>query len=459
MKLHPPKPIINPAEPYKDALFNRQALGESLTQLLRNLIDPVVIMVHAPWGEGKSTFSKMWETDLNRQNLKAIYFDAYRADYFGDPFVCFSGEILAFAKEHFSEAENERSELKRTAIGVAKSLAGLATKTLVKAATNGAVGEQEAEEFKKIVHGVTDGLADIAAATVEKRIENYAAEKDTLEAFRKTLEKLAAAVRTQQGFPLTIIVDELDRCRPSFALALLERIKHLFDVPGVAFVLLVNKTQIESYIQTVYGNVDAHAYLLKFANIFIDLPHQGEQYVNGRGAYCQKLFAHHELSRYTSDGRFLANCLYDLAEHFSLTLREIEKVFVVLGIYYSTFPPDASETPFVPAVLSILKVHQPSTYAQLRSCSMSHATFLSETRFDQLLSRTYSMDPDWARARLASLLMTEKELDAALPTEGPRAGWQQKLANLRLHLPSNRLRIIPQVCAALDRFSINLTAT
>jgi len=62
-------------------------------------------------------------------------------------------------------------------------------------------------------------------------------------------------------------VDELDRCRPDFALGLLERIKHLFDVEGIAFVLLVNRSQIEGYIRTVYGNADAEAYLLKFGSL------------------------------------------------------------------------------------------------------------------------------------------------------------------------------------------------
>jgi len=106
---------------------------------------------------------------------------------------------------------------------------------------------------------------------IEKKIEHYAEEKDALKSFKENLVKLAAKVRKKQKFPLTIIVDELDRCRPDFALGLLERIKRLFDVEDVAFVLLVNRTQIEGYIRTVYGNVDADAYLLKFGSLFVDL--------------------------------------------------------------------------------------------------------------------------------------------------------------------------------------------
>jgi len=72
------------------------------------------------------------------------------------------------------------------------------------------------------------GVSEIGADIIEKKIEGYTAEKDSLKSFKKSLAKLAALIREEQGFPLTIIVDELDRCRPDFALSLLERIKHLF---------------------------------------------------------------------------------------------------------------------------------------------------------------------------------------------------------------------------------------
>ena len=138
----------------------------------------------------------------------------------------------------------------------------------------GAVESAHVDELKEIATGVSEISADV----IEKKIENYGVEKDALKKFKESLEKLAAKVREEQKFPLTIIVDELDRCRPDFALGLLERIKHLFDVKGVAFVLLVNRSKIESYIQTVYGNADAEAYLLKFGNLFVDLPRQQSKF-------------------------------------------------------------------------------------------------------------------------------------------------------------------------------------
>ncbi|WP_081764293.1 P-loop NTPase fold protein [Sphingobium sp. Ant17] len=65
--------------------------------------------------------------------------------------------------------------------------------------------------------------------------------------------------------PIFVVVDELDRCRPDYAIALLESIKHLFDVPGVVFVIALHGRQLTASIEAVYGaKFDATAYLRRF---------------------------------------------------------------------------------------------------------------------------------------------------------------------------------------------------
>lgn len=67
---------------------------------------------------------------------------------------------------------------------------------------------------------------------------------------------------------VVVFVDELDRCRPTYAIKLLERIKHLFDVEGLIFVLSVDKTQLGHAIQGVYGSgCDAEGYLRRFIDL------------------------------------------------------------------------------------------------------------------------------------------------------------------------------------------------
>ncbi len=78
---------------------------------------------------------------------------------------------------------------------------------------------------------------------------------------RETQRSLASDVREETGHPLVFIIDELDRCQPTIAIALLERVKHICDVPDVVFVFGVNRLELTRSVQSVYGAIDAGTYL------------------------------------------------------------------------------------------------------------------------------------------------------------------------------------------------------
>ena len=461
MKMNPPKLVIDEKEPFKDALFGREEFAKSLTNLLRSVSENLVVFVNAPWGEGKTTFSQMWRTHLKQQKLDVIYFDAYAADYFEDPFVSFSGEILELVDKRLSEGKGliERREFKETAIDVGKRLAGLATKIGLRAATLGAIEAAHVEELKKIGAEIASGVSEAGAHMVEKKLEDHGKEKKALKKFKDSLTKLAAKVREEQGFPLTIIVDELDRCRPDFALGLLERIKHLFDVEGVAFVLLVNRAQIESYIQTIYGSGDAGAYLLKFGSLFVDLPCQQQasnsyQYVRGGNEYCNTLFDHYGLAKKVPDGRHLVNCTAIFAKHFDLSLREIEKVFAVMVIYYGSEFGNQRTFPFLIAMLSVLKIKRPSVYQALSKAALNPAQFFLEVNWNQIdLSSGDNLSLEWATNVLDCCLMSDAEFESATDDKNPKA--RPDLGQMKTHFRRDRNRTIPSLCAQLDRFSLS----
>jgi hypothetical protein len=461
MKIHPPTVSVDENDPFKEALFGRKVFAESLTELLRNISESLVIVAHAPWGEGKTTFARMWRAELTRQKLSVIYFDAYAADYFHDPFVSFSGEILELAEKRLSEGKGliERREFKKTAVEVGKRLAGLAAKVAIKSATLGALEETHIKELKDIGAEFATGIAEIGAGTIEKKIEHYVAERDSLAHFKKSLAKLAGLVREEQGFPLTIMVDELDRCRPDFALALLERVKHLFDVENVAFVLLVNRDQIESYIKKIYGDVDARAYLLKFANLFVDIPHQGSEYQfnyeRGRRDYCHILFAHYGFEEKVREATFLQQTLGVLSEHFAMTLREIEKVFTVLALYYSSLRYRHASNEFLIATLAILKVKRPELYQRLRAGVVSLNAFFADTALDQIENPNQEgFDLDWTKKLFWVCLASDAEYEAAVNAEKQAKDLRTSLPEVRNLFRGERGKIIPLLCSHLDRFAL-----
>ena len=71
---------------------------------------------------------------------------------------------------------------------------------------------------------------------------------------------------------MVFIVDELDRCRPTFAIELLERVKHVFDVPNILFVFGLNRDELCKSLRSVYGEIDADVYLRRFFDFEFNLP-------------------------------------------------------------------------------------------------------------------------------------------------------------------------------------------
>lgn len=70
-----------------------------------------------------------------------------------------------------------------------------------------------------------------------------------------------------------IFIDELDRCKPDYAIRLLERIKHYFDDERITFVFSVNLTQLQWTVKGYYGSsFDATGYLEKFFDFFFTVP-------------------------------------------------------------------------------------------------------------------------------------------------------------------------------------------
>ena len=260
LKLHPPVPEILPENPYASDLFGRKQFGDALTSLIRNVEESVVLCVDAKWGDGKTIFARMWAADLKRQGIRSLYFDAYEHDYAGDPFVSLCADIIKLSEFGFPGnvgIQGLKNDFKESAVRAGgKVLGALARK------------ERSAPDL-----GDPAVAASMESDHIRRAIEEHVAGKDSQDDFRQKLSVLGAAVRKAQEFPLLIVVDELDRCRPEYALSLIERIKHLFSTSNVSFVLLVNTAQLESCVRVVYGaDADAHNYLQKFFTLCTKLP-------------------------------------------------------------------------------------------------------------------------------------------------------------------------------------------
>lgn len=226
-----------------------------------------VLAIDAEWGHGKTWFGKNWGLLLEHEGHRVVYIDAFQADYVEDPFVLVAAEIATLI-----EPSPSPSAFVRSAAAAARALAPLAVKTLFQAGSKILLGSATiGEDVKKALEKAGESTGDTFAKIVEDRIGEFGAEKRALAEFRSQLETFASLAAK----PILVIIDELDRCRPNFAVNLLERVKHFFDVENVVFVLLINKRQFGNSIRGVYGaETDAKAYLDKFLNFTFTFPLQ-----------------------------------------------------------------------------------------------------------------------------------------------------------------------------------------
>ena len=126
-----------------------------------------------------------------------------------------------------------------------------------------------------VVGGVAGTVADSALASfAEARVSSYTKRKDAVRSFQQSLCQVASTVfEKTDDKPIVVIIDEIDRCRPTYAVELLEAAKHLFSVNHVVFVLGINREQLAHSICALYGSdFNADVYLRRFIDASIHLP-------------------------------------------------------------------------------------------------------------------------------------------------------------------------------------------
>lgn len=369
--------------PEKD-IFNRKPFGEGLLNLIENTSDELVLAIDAPWGEGKSTFIKMWRGLLQENDIQSINFDAFKNDYQHDPFLAIAGEIY-----HLIEDENEQSSFKEKSSKALKVVGRIGLRVGIKALTAGVLDETVLEGA-----GAGTEASKLVDDYVGSRLESVEQDKKSIDDFRIYLEKLAAKIG--KGKPIVFIIDELDRCRPPFALEVLENIKHLFSVPNIIFVLSMNRVQIEESVRSEYGaKMDASKYLQKFVNLWAHLPKAKEQWGSDAKTYLKSCLTAMNFNISTPEQKTAVMLFEELVEHYNLSLREIERCLtnfaIMQNVHANKF--ESSEQK-IGVYLSIIKVVYPSSFKKLASSNISYLELLKETKLTDFKSKQSARTPE-----------------------------------------------------------------
>ena len=341
-------------EPFKGDVLKRQLLAQQLTGYLARLRDGAVIALDAPWGEGKTWFARHWAEQLRREEYRVVCIDAFENDYVEDPFLLLAAEVRRLISNDATMAERFIDR----AAQVGKAIVPMATKMVVNFAGKALGTSDLAGEWSDEVEKAGEKGAEAAQALVKRRIEQHDKERNSISAFREELRQFAAA----HSRPTVIVIDELDRCQPAFAVRMLERIKHYFDVPNLVFVLVMNRQQLEMAIKGVYGaDTDASTYLSKFLNLSLTLPSLRSWRIDEIG-HPIKQFVGTVLRRFKYQDNFekVATAATVWALVFDLSLRDIERL---CSLYFLS----GRGWPGLATYLAAMKLKHPQTFAGFRS--------------------------------------------------------------------------------------------
>ena len=355
MQIRHDKLEIPEGDPFKNDALGRKDLEPPLTQFVTQASGSFVLALDASWGAGKTTFLKMWQVKLQQEGHACLYLNAWQNDFVPDPLIAIVGELTK-AIEDFASQSGEAGIIISEQVKKNKRIVNSLLKRLlplgVKIATHGLIDIEPAIE---------KGFADAASSAAEDLIENYEKGKAEIKEFRKSLADLASQVASlNPSAKVVIIIDELDRCRPTYAIELLERVKHLFDASGVVFILGIDRSQLSHSIRSLYGSeFDSTGYLRRFIDLDYRLPEPQA------GHYCDYLFKSFGIEDLISkknssnsiqkDTEDLKSYLGGLMSASKMSLREQEQTVSRLRVILQTIPVNDHIFPILLSLLLFLR--------------------------------------------------------------------------------------------------------
>lgn len=352
---------IDADNPFKNDALGRKENIENLTQFITSFEQSIVLCIDGGWGQGKTTFIKMWQQYLKNLHIPTIYFNAWESDYTDDALIALIGEIsLSLEKlkvQDKTKAEKIIAPIYKYAAKFAKAVAPSAANLSIKAISGGLTN---ADELAKTLGALGESL-------VKEQIKKYEESRKTLSKFKEELSKLAQCYTGgDKQKPLVIFIDELDRCRPNFAIEVLEKAKHLFNVDNIIFVLATDKTQLGHSIRAVYGQgLDVNGYLRRFIDFDYLLPESKKPYI----FYLIYKFSLKQyfpkIKTYVYEPMLF---LMSIVNKYKLTLREQEAFCNIFNIVVRTkinFSLENLKNLFLLIFLIILKLKFPDIYKKM----------------------------------------------------------------------------------------------
>ncbi|OIN85787.1 MAG: hypothetical protein AUJ12_08265 [Alphaproteobacteria bacterium CG1_02_46_17] len=363
--------------------FERSGFADRLTTVIKKFFpfydEAFVLSLNAKYGSGKTTFLKMWKDKLEIDGNQVIYINAWETDFDDEPILPIVSAILSDVSK--TTLGDEVKGALKTAIGAT----ALAANSLFDKIT-GIDVKDIAEAVEK------DQKSKSVEAVGEDLYAEYSYKKKAFEELREKLSDFANALENK---PLVIIVDELDRVRPDYAVRFLEAIKHLFSVKGLVFVLAVDRKQLEISIRQLYGDIDFENYYRRFITREANLPDVHKVQVL---PFLQEL-SKNFFDEKRADGLsfpfekqrqpMLLEFIADLCKTYRLLPREIESFFRIFSQFMLVYTPEKvgkqAVSEWVCAAATLIAIY-------IKDQDLYHLIGKQKATTEQIMSHINSLD-------------------------------------------------------------------
>ena len=226
---------IDRQNPFSDDKLGVRGFAESFANIVSNATGPFVFNINSPYGTGKSFLLKRLRVLLENKGHKVMFYNAWESDFYDNPLI----PIIASMQEQFVIGDPVWDHVKKAGDALLESIPVLG-----------------------------DLHNNIKCKNSTPSLDKYNEILDNKTNFIKNITLAAESLPKQ----LIIVVDELDRCRPDYAIKTLETIKHFFNIKNIIFILAVDRVQLENTVGQFYGTGNQTEYLRKFIDQDFYLP-------------------------------------------------------------------------------------------------------------------------------------------------------------------------------------------
>lgn len=321
-------------------ILNRQEILDQLMKLLNTVSDSrgsVSFALNGAWGVGKTfVLNRLMKQLLDYQDGEKFFvfhYNCWQYDYYEEPLIAIVAAMLdSVDKENHLFSQSLREQAQK-GLDFAKPVLKKIAKDFIQKKVGVDITDLITffNDYAETVEGVEKQKADA------NEYDKYYSFKKAIQSARDGLEELAKE-RT-----VVVVVDELDRCLPDYAIKVMERLHHLFGgVSNCAVILAVDKMQLDRTIQQIFGDkTDTSKYLRKFINFELELN-------AGRisGQFCEKYASYVEKFE-----NILSETEFDFEAFFSALFagvdartqeRVMERIETVHGILFPGVKKDYS---------------------------------------------------------------------------------------------------------------------